>query len=332
MSRILTWFVWSCGACWLGSFGCAPLAAQQAPKTQPEALERSFRDQIQPVLREHCYSCHGPDKAEAKLDLARFRSTQDIVGEFRTWEFVAERLVAKEMPPSTEGKQPTAAQREAIVKWVRDLADLESQRNAGDPGPVLARRLSNAEYNRSIRDLTGVDLQPTREFPVDPANEAGFDNSGESLTMSPALLKKYLEAARFVADHLVLKPNGFAFAPYPVVAETDRDNYCVHRIVDFYKRHQIDYADYFYAAWRYRHRTASGSPSATLAEAASTGNLSPNYLNLVWTPLHEEHAESGPMAEVVRAWRALPDESTNTEASRRGCEAMRELVLRLRQA
>ena len=67
----------------------------------------------------------------------------------------------------------------------------EAQRNAGDPGPVLARRLSNAEYDYTIRDLTGVDIRPAREFPVDPANEAGFDNSGESLAMSPALLKKY---------------------------------------------------------------------------------------------------------------------------------------------
>jgi len=40
-----------------------------------------------------------------------------------------------------------------------------------------------------------VDIRPTQEFPVDPANEAGFDNTGESLSMSPALLKKYLEAA-----------------------------------------------------------------------------------------------------------------------------------------
>ena len=73
---------------------------------------------------------------------------------------------------------------------------------------MLARRLSNAEFDYTIRDLTGVDIRPTREFPVDPANEAGFDNSGESLAMSPALLKKYLAAARLVADHVVLKPDG----------------------------------------------------------------------------------------------------------------------------
>ena len=52
---------------------------------------------------------------------------------------------------------------------------------------MLARRLSNAEYNYTIRDLTGVDIKPTREFSVDPANTAGFDNSGRTLMMSPAL-------------------------------------------------------------------------------------------------------------------------------------------------
>ena len=66
----------------------------------------------------------------------------------------------------------------------------EARKYAGDPGLVLVRRLSNAEYNNSIRDLTGVDLKPAREFPVDPSNSAGFDNSGESLSMSPALLQQ----------------------------------------------------------------------------------------------------------------------------------------------
>ena len=60
----------------------------------------------------------------------------------------------------------------------------------GDPGTVLARRLNNAEYNYTIRDLTGQDMQLTRQFPVDPANTAGFDNSGESLAMSPALIPR----------------------------------------------------------------------------------------------------------------------------------------------
>src|SRR5947209_12736217 len=88
---------------------------------------------------------------------------------------------------------------------------------------------------------SGVDIRPTREFPVDPANQSGFDNSGESLAMSPALLKKYLQAARAVADHLVLKPDGFDFAPHPMLAPTDRDKYSILRIIDFYNRQPTDY-------------------------------------------------------------------------------------------
>ena len=110
-----------------------------------------------------------------------------------------------------------------MIDWIQAVRMNEARKNAGDPGPVLARRLSNAEYNYTIRDLTGVDMRPTREFPVDPANTAGFDNSGESLTMSPALLNKYLQAAREVGDHMVLTPDGFDFAPHPMLVETDRD-------------------------------------------------------------------------------------------------------------
>ena len=121
------------------------------------------------------------------------------------------------MPPDDAPRQPAADERAAVVGWIRDLRDREAQRDAGDPGVVLARRLSNAEFDYTIRDLTGVDIRPTREFPVDPADEAGFDNSGESLAMSPALLKKYLAAARLVADHAVLTPDGIDFAPHPAV-------------------------------------------------------------------------------------------------------------------
>ena len=107
-------------------------------------------------------------------------------------------------PPEASKKQPTDAERAEVVKWIRELREREAEKYAGDPGTVLARRLSNAEFDNTVRDLTGVDIRPTREFPVDPANQSGFDNSGESLTMSPALLKKYLAAARLVADHVVL--------------------------------------------------------------------------------------------------------------------------------
>ena len=195
-----------------------------------------------------------------------------------------DKVSANQMPPSHASKQPPGAQRDAFVAWIHAVKryEAEHRKDTGDPGPVLARRLSNAEYNYTVRDLTGVDLQPAREFPVDAANQEGFDNSGESLTMSGALMKKYVQAAKDIADHMVLTSTGIAFATHPVLAETDRDKFCILRIVDFYKHQPTDYADYFRAAWRYQNRAILGMPNATLASVAADTHVSPRYLALVW--------------------------------------------------
>src|SRR5262249_1510482 len=155
-----------------------------------------------------------------------------------------------------------------------------------------------------------------------PANEAGFDNSGESLAMSPALMKKYLAAARLVADHVVLKAEGFVFAPHPVVTDTDRDRYCVHRIIDFYKAHTPDLADYFLAAWKSRHRDRLGQPDTNLGQLAAEARLSAKYLALLWPVLNDAEAVAGPLAAVAMLWRQLPDRGAAEEV-RPACERMR---------
>jgi Protein of unknown function (DUF1592)/Protein of unknown function (DUF1588)/Protein of unknown function (DUF1587)/Protein of unknown function (DUF1585)/Protein of unknown function (DUF1595)/Planctomycete cytochrome C len=307
---------------------CNHAARGQSPEAE---LTRRFADDVLPVMRQVCLDCHGEKQQEAKLNLAEFERLPQVVDRFRIWEEVATRMAAREMPPDSATRQPTDDQRRAVVEWIRDLGKFEAERHAGDPGAVLARRLSNAEYDRSIRDLTGRDLRPTREFPVDPANEAGFDNSGESLTTSPALFQKSLAAARWVAEHLVLLPEGFEFAPYPVVAETDRDHYCVHRIVDFYKQHAVDLADYFVAAWYYKHRVALGRPTAALEDVARVNRLSERYLKTVWKLLESTAPATGVVAQVRTAWQAFPSEAGEPGAVRQAAVQLRDLVQKLRK-
>jgi hypothetical protein len=296
------------------------------------SLEERFTTQVQPFVRRYCLACHGSKKPEAQLDLGRFKGTKAVVGSLRTWELVLERLQAEEMPPEEASCHPRREERAAVIAWIRELRDQQARQDAGDPGPVLARRLSNAEFDFTIRDLTGVDMRPTREFPVDPANEAGFDNTGESLTMSPALLKKYLAAVRGIADHVVLKPEGFVFAPHSAVTDTDRDRYCVARIIDFYERHKVDLADYFLAAWKYRHRRQLGRPETELGRLANEAGLSAKYLALVWDALTGADADVGPLPVVRKMWGELPPpQGASTEAARRGCERLRNRVVRLRR-
>ena len=147
-------------------------------------LAQQFAATIQPIVKAHCLGCHGATKQEAKLSLGGYTSVAAVAKDHQVWELVRQRLSAGEMPPEEASRKLADADRKALLAWIDNFRDFEAERHAGDPGPVLARRLSNAEVNYTIRDLTGVDIQPTKEFPVDPANEAGFDNTGQSLAMS----------------------------------------------------------------------------------------------------------------------------------------------------
>jgi hypothetical protein len=298
----------------------------------PQLLEARFHSTVHPFIQTYCVSCHGGEKPKAELDLSAYTTLDSITQDPRRWNLVLDRIKAGEMPPDDAEKQPTAAQRKPVVGWIWNMSAYEAKRHADDPGVVLARRLSNAEYDYTIRDLTGMDIRPTKEFPVDPANEAGFDNSGESLAMSPALVKKYLDAARLVADHIVFKPEGFTFAPYPVVTDEDRDKYVVNRIVDFYKRQSLDYADFFAAAWRFQHRAALGRPAATLADFAQDARISPRYLGKVWEVLSEDGQYVGPIAAIQARWRTLPAplDGREPDAVRDGCRQLRDFIVKFR--
>lgn len=294
-----------------------------------DQLAGQFRDQVRPFLNKYCLDCHGQEQQEAEFNLSGYTNLQSVTSDAGHWKLVLDRLEPAEMPPEDASAQPSSAEREAVVDWIKRMRKREADRNAGDPGLVLARRLSNAEYDYTIHDLTGVDIQPTREFPVDPANEAGFTNSGESLAMTPARLQKYLGAARFVAEHAVLTPKGIEFAPHSVVTEPDRDKYCVHRIVDFYQRQPVDLADYFFAAWRYRHRT---DEDQSLADVARVESVSAKYLETVWQLLTDGAQNTGPLAELRERWNALPaPDDGNSQLVRDRSVALRDFVVAARE-
>ena len=292
-------------------------------------LDRQFNQTVRPYIAKYCIGCHSGPSSAAQLDLKSFTSAEMVAKDYPHWALVMERIEAKTMPPKPMAAPPDEATRQ-VVAWIGAVRAEQIKRSAGDPGLVLARRLSNAEYNYTIRDLTGRDMQVTKEFPVDPANTAGFDNSGESLTMSPGLLNKYLQASRSVADHAVLEPDGIEFAPFPMLVETDREKYSIQRIIDFYKRQPTDYADYFEAAWRYRNRRALGKPSVTLASTAASAKVSPKYLPIVWELLEEKGA-LGPVAKLQKMWQELPAPAANQpDAVRAKCIEMRDFVIKIR--
>jgi hypothetical protein len=307
------------------------IAALPADAAVPK-LDTDFEQTVRPFVTKYCIGCHSGQNPAAQFDLKSYTTLDMVTRDYSRWALVAKRLTAREMPPKPVPPPPADA-RQHVIDWIQAVRAEVIRKSAGDPGLVLARRLSNAEYNYTIRDLTGQDLQPTREFPVDPANPAGFDNSGESLTMSSGLLNKYLQAARGVADHAVLTPDGIDFAAFPMLVETDRDKYAIQRILSFYQRQPTDYADYFQAAWRYQYRAELEKPGATLRSIAVETKVSPKYLPMVWQILQDKGAV-GPVAKLQHMFGELPapqkDDAGQAEAVRAQCIEMRDFVVKIR--
>lgn len=273
-----------------------------------------FRDQIEPFTKKHCNRCHNEEKARGDLDLTKFSNAEDVVKSFRRWSHVIEFVQDGEMPPEDED-QPSIEEREAVLAAVSSILLVEARKNAGDPGVVLPRRLSNTEFDLSVRDLTGVDIRPTREFPADPAGGEGFDNTGEVLAMSPGFLSKLLGASEHVADHLVLTPDGISFAPFPVTSYADRKKLTEQAIIDFYEAHDVTLLDYLEAVWR--RETPDGLSSKYLAELRST--------------LDEASEFQGHLKEIGALWDSIPAPTESGERPQQLLELERRIQFAKRQ-
>ncbi|MEI9976277.1 MAG: DUF1592 domain-containing protein [Ignavibacteriota bacterium] len=62
--------------------------------------------------------------------------------------------------------------------------------------------MNRAEYSNAVRDLLALDTKPGSLLPVDDSGY-GFDNIGDVLSASPALIERYLSVARRVANTAV---------------------------------------------------------------------------------------------------------------------------------
>jgi hypothetical protein len=291
-----------------------------------DALADEYGGQVRPLMVRMCLECHSTEEQEGELDLERFAKLDDVRRATKTWLKVAEMLDGGEMPPE-DAKQLTADEKRQLRTWIARYLNAEAHASAGDPGPVVLRRLSNAQYTYTVRDLTGVALDPLAEFPADSAAGEGFTNTGSALVMSPALLTKYLDAGKEIAAHAVLLPDGFRFSP----STTTRDwtDEILARIRRMYLEHsdpeaatkvnlqgltwetndagRLPVEKYLAATLQERQSLAAGAKS--IAAVAAERQLNARYLGGLWGMLNG--GEPSELLDPLRAvWRrAMPDDA-----------------------
>lgn len=170
------------------------------PATSATGGSPDFHKDIQPILIQYCYDCHGDGMEKGKVAFDAFRSDAELLAKHDLWWAVLKNLRAGIMPPE---KKPRPSVREVALleKWVKAKV-FGSDPADPDPGRVTIRRLNRVEYRNTIRDLMGVDFKADDEFPPDDTGY-GFDNIGDVLTVSPLLLEKYMQAAETIVANAV---------------------------------------------------------------------------------------------------------------------------------
>lgn len=286
--------------------------------SRSEAAEKSAPDwkPVIPVLEKYCVDCHGGKETKGNIDLKGLIANPDVAGHFDLWETVLFVLEDEEMPPPDD-PQPDDREKELFLDWLGASLDAVASENAGDPGVVTIRRLTNVEYDNTIRDLTGIDFGLSNKFQPDGGGGEGFSNVGDVLFVNPQQLDSYLSAARYLTDRASILPGrGVRFrkeriglrSPAQLSTEANQSLYIWYQKMagPYLPRDDEDRREdeYMLAAWKFKHREKTGAGS--LEQLAKEAKLSPAFLSNWWSLLNSTTPESRFLDLIRVPWRNLP--------------------------
>ena len=126
--------------------------------------------------------------------MSRFETLASLGDAPKTWLKILAKVRDGEMPPEDE-ERPAKDELEQFVEWTDRTLRVAACEDGLSPGPALTRRLNRDEYAATIRDLLGLHFNVAAALPADGAGGEGFDNTAETLFLSPVHLEKYLDAA-----------------------------------------------------------------------------------------------------------------------------------------
>jgi len=181
---------------------CAPASTASVTVAAPAARAgdasavAQFHRTVAPILKEHCYDCHGGGVKKADFAFDELTSRDDLLGQPEFWLKVLRNTRSHLMPPPGEST-PTAVQQAALENWIVTGAfGLDPAQP--DPGHITVRRLNRTDYRNTIRDLVGTEFDAEHALAADDIGY-GFDHIGDVLSLSPMRMEKLIAAAQSIA-------------------------------------------------------------------------------------------------------------------------------------
>ena len=179
----------------LGSIGIVLVGVCSLQAAGLQDLVPSHTPSYRAVLDQYCVTCHNQTARTAELLLDQ-ADVENIGDGPEVWEKVLKKLRAGAMPPAGMPR-PDQATYDSFATYLETALDSASAAHPNPGRPVL-HRLNRVEYANAVRDLLAVEIDGATLLPADDSRH-GFDNIGDVLTVSPALLERYLSAARKIS-------------------------------------------------------------------------------------------------------------------------------------
>jgi hypothetical protein len=98
------------------------------------------------------------------------------------------------------------------------------------PGHIAIHRLTNDEYNNTVRDLLYTTATPATAFDPSPAGQSGFENDSDALIISDDLVSAYYTAAEALAQG-VIATKGMAGGAYAQIVTCAPSTTCAQTTI-----------------------------------------------------------------------------------------------------
>ena len=160
------------------------------------AQELFGADDMRQMVNTYCLACHNDALATSGLSLQQV-DFANPGPHAEVLEAVVKKLSARMMPPSGM-PHPNFETYEIVTEWLENELDKAWAANP-NPGRIAPiHRMNRYEYNNTINNLLGLDVNVMDLLPGDPTADGSFDNIATSLPFTTAHMERYMSVARQV--------------------------------------------------------------------------------------------------------------------------------------
>ena len=157
---------------------------------------------VKAFLETHCYDCHDADAQKGKFQVDVLPTEKVTPDSAKAWSRILARLESGDMPPPKK-QRPPQAEVDSVLAWSKSQLAAEAKVRRGEGG-ALTRRLNRLEYENTVRDLLGVEVDLQAMLPED-ARAEGFDTSAHALSISPVHIQRYMDAAEVALQAAMMR-------------------------------------------------------------------------------------------------------------------------------